>query len=80
MKHGFILSCYIGYIVLSYLNRNTSVSESMNGVGECVSPEQVNSCFCISATLSPLSGDGAVHWVNRPIVGLCLNHSANQDR
>lgn len=44
------------------------------------SPEQLNSCFCTSATLSPLSSAGEVHWVKRPIVGLCLSHWANQAR
>lgn len=43
-------------------------------------PEQVNSCFCTSATLSPRSSAGEVHCVNRPTVGLCRSHWANQDR
>lgn len=37
-------------------------------------PEQLNSCFCTSATLRPRSSAGDVHWVNRPTVGLCLSH------
>lgn len=47
---------------------------------KCILPEQLNSCFCTSATLSPLSSGGAVHCVNKPIVGLCLSHWANHAR
>lgn len=43
-----------------------------------VLPEQLNSFFCTSATLSPRSSGGLVHWVKRPSVGLCLSHWANQ--
>lgn len=43
-------------------------------------PEQLNSCFCTSATLRPRSSAGEVHWVNRPTVGLCRSHCANQAR
>lgn len=43
-------------------------------------PEQLNSCFCTSATLRPRSSAGEVHWVNSPTVGLWRSHCANQAR
>lgn len=43
-------------------------------------PEQLNSCFWISATLIPRSCGGDEHCVNRPSVGLWRSHWDNQDR
>lgn len=42
-------------------------------------PEQLNSCFWISATLIPRSCGGEEHCVKRPSVGLWRSHWDNQD-
>lgn len=54
--------------------------EYMDKYASLFLPEQVNSCFCTSATLSPRSSAGEAHCVNKPTVGLCRSHWANQAR